>query len=90
MGGDPGVGTFLSILPHLAVPDLPADLRSELEVRAPVVYAEKLLSVADVDALVRPGDHLLQGRFARLKVDLGHADEGGALPAVGAHVAADR
>ena len=84
LGGDALVGDVAEHAPELSVLDLPADLGGELEVEPLVVDAPALVG-GGVDAVVGLGDHLLEAGVAGGEAHVGHADEGGAVPAAGAH-----
>src|ERR1019366_543595 len=80
----PRIERVLDQTEALAVPDLPSVLGPELEVEAAVVDAPGAVRL-QVDAVLGAGDHLLQAGLARFEVDVGHPDEGDAVPGLGAH-----
>src|SRR5919197_114196 len=83
-GGDTHVGRVAEHAAQLAVLDLPGDLRPELEVE-PLVVDRPALVRAHEDAVVDIGEEVVEGALARLEVEVGHAYERHATPAVGAH-----
>src|SRR5690242_17798445 len=86
---DSGIRWILQHAPQLAALDLPANLGAELEVVALVVNGPGAVSLHE-DAFIRVGDELLEGErlLARQDADVGHANDGDAVPALGAHGAA--
>src|SRR6266540_6850160 len=69
---------------QFAVPDLPGDLGPKMEVKPPVVDAPALVGL-EVDPTPGVGQEVLERPLAWLEVDVGHADQGDAAPAIGPH-----
>ncbi len=84
LGGNAGVGGVLEHAAHLAILDLVGDLGAELEVEPLVVDAPAPVQF-HIDAVVGVGDQVVELPAARLQVDVGHAHDGDAVPAVGTH-----
>jgi len=81
---DTRVGGVLEQLPQLAFSNLIGKLSAKLEIQPLVVYAPALVH-RHVDAIVSVSDQVVEPPGSRLQVDVGHADERDAVPAVGTH-----
>ena len=89
LGRDAGVGRIFEQAAQFAVLDLVGDFGAELEVEPLVVNAPALVHL-HIDTVVGIGDQVLELPLARLQVDVGHADQGDAVPAIGPHGPAGR
>src|SRR5207247_635809 len=81
---DAAVAGILEHADALAFADLPGDLAAELEIVALVVDRPALVGL-HVDGVFAAAENFVQRLRAGLEADVGHADEGNARPAVGAH-----
>ena len=84
--GDTTVAGIFQHAGPLAVLDFPADFRPELEIVTPVIDGPTPVCF-HVNSVVRAGDQIFQRTFARQQADIGHSDQGDAVPAFGPHAA---
>ncbi len=82
--GDAGVGGIFEHITQPAIADLPRNFGAKLEVQSLVVDAPALVRF-HVDTLFRVGDEVFQGPVTGFQADVGHANQGDAVPAAGAH-----
>src|SRR5438094_765068 len=84
LGRDPRIRRVFQHAAALAIDNFVGELGPKLKVQPLVVDAPTPVGL-HVDAVPGLGDHLFQRRVARLEVDVRHADQRDAVPAVGAH-----
>ena len=78
------VGWILDHRSQLPVSDLPSNLRPELKIDSFVIDRPAPIGGQE-QPFIGVSDHLLQGPLSRLQIDIGHADQRDAIPAIGSH-----
>jgi len=78
------VGWVLDHRSQLPVSDLPSNLRPELKIDSLVIDRPAPIG-AQEQPFIGVSDHLLQGPLSRFQIDIGHADQGDAIPTIGSH-----